>query len=74
MISLTLSRTIEEIVTEVEKFDALEQRMILSQIKAQRLQVEKKLPIAKYNSNTKFLSVSDIDAIKHQSRPRYTGK
>jgi hypothetical protein len=73
-ILLTSNRTVEDILTEVEKFDALERQVILAYIRAKLLRLEKKTPIAKYARNVKLMTMAEIDAIKHESRAGYARK
>jgi hypothetical protein len=62
---VAFNTTLKNIVTEVEKFNQLEQESILAYLRARRL--EKRTPKL-IGFAQKPLSMATIDAIKHKSR------
>lgn len=58
--------TIQDIVSEVEELDSLEQKAILAYIRAKKLLSAKKKPINK--SALPALTMKQIDTIKHKAR------
>lgn len=63
-----IENTIEDIISEVRKLDALEQKAILAYIKARRLHAKKNISLARYGKGIKPLTMAEINKIKHLSR------
>jgi len=62
---IAFNATIKKIVSEVEKFDEIEQKSILASIRARQIL---KKPIKHIAAISKPLSMATIDSIKHKSR------
>jgi hypothetical protein len=65
MAIIAFNTTVKKIVTEVEKFDLVEQQAILAYLKAKQLQGK---PAKKLAPGFKAPSLTTIDSIKHKSR------
>jgi hypothetical protein len=64
----TFNGTLQEIVSEAEGLDAIEQKMILAYIRALRIVKSGAKPLAK--SRKKPLTMEQIDQIKHEVRAK----
>jgi hypothetical protein len=64
-IIIAFNITVKKIISEVEKFDKIEQESILAYLRARRIQKQPKRALV---SAPKSLSMATIDTIKHKSR------
>ncbi|MCW3126751.1 MAG: hypothetical protein JWO03_2409 [Bacteroidetes bacterium] len=62
--------TVKNIMSEVKRFDEIEQLSILAYLKARRIQARQQKPIS---AKAVSISLATIDAIKHKSR-KHAGK
>lgn len=65
---LSLNETIQNIVSEVEGMDKVEQKSLLAYIRALRISKKGKNPVPVGNPDLKPLTMEEIDHIKHKSR------
>jgi hypothetical protein len=63
-----VNNIISNIVIELKKLDAIEQKELLAQLRAKRLLRRKVKPLASSSKPVKPLTMAEIDKIKHLSR------
>lgn len=69
-----MSPVIEEIVSEIEKLDKLEQQILLTRLRVEQMKNEKLEPLANPAPDVKPLTMEEIDFYKHEARKYNAGK
>lgn len=71
---IKLNKTVEELLREVDKLEALEKESVLAYARAFNQRRKRRKPIAQPEKNVKPITMAQIDKIKHLSRKQYADK